>query len=131
MADRVNVSSGTPWEAKYGYSRAVRVGNTVHVAGTTASDEQGQVMSIGDAYGQAVYIFKKIDRALIEAGAAMSDVVRIRMFVTDIGHAEEIGRAHGEFLGEIRPVSTMIEISRLIDDRQLVEIEAEAIIASE
>ena len=130
MAERQNISSGTPWEKKYGYSRAVRVGDTVHVAGTTASDEQGQVHGVGDPYEQARYTFEKIERALNEAGASLSDVVRVRMYVTDISHAEEFGKVHGEFFREIRPVSTMVEISRLIDDEHLIEIEIDAIVGA-
>ena len=128
MSERQNISSGTPWEEKYGYSRAVRVGDTLHVAGTTASDEQGQVMAVGDPYGQAIYIFQKIERALKEAGASMADVVRVRMYVTDISHADDFGRAHGDTFRDIRPVSTMVEISGLIDDEHLIEIEAYAVL---
>ena len=125
---RQNISSGTPWEARVGYSRAVRVSNAVHVAGTTASDAVGQVVAVGDAYGQTKYILEKIQAALEEAEASLNDVVRSRIFVTDLSLWEDIGRAHGEFFGDIRPAATMVEVSRLIDPNHLVEIEVEAII---
>lgn len=125
---RQNISSGAPWESVVGYSRAVRVGNIIHVAGTTATDEQGQVVGVGDPYAQTIQAFKNIERALVQAGATMRDVVRTRMFVTDIEQWQEIGRAHGEFFRDIRPVATMVQVSRLIDPNMLVEIEAEAII---
>lgn len=128
MSERVNIGSGTPWEATTGYSRAVRIGNTVVVAGTTASDEQGQVQSIGDMYGQAIYIFRKIERALQQAGASLNDVVRTRMFITDMSRWEEVARAHGECFATIRPVSTLVEVSKLIDPLHLVEIEVDAIV---
>ena len=127
---RVNISSGTPWEAAVGYSRAVRVGDHVFVSGTTASDENGNVHGIGDAYAQAAYIFRKIERALAEAGATLGDVVRVRMFVTDISRWEEVGRAHGELFANIRPVSTMVEVSKLINPEHLVEIEVDALIGA-
>ncbi len=128
MSNRQNISSGTPWEAVHGYSRAVRVGNSIYVSGTTASDEQGNVMGIDDPYAQTVYIIEKISRALGEAGATLADVVRTRIFVTDIGRWEEVARAHAQFFAEIRPASTMVEISKLVDNRQLVEIEVDAVI---
>lgn len=131
MSQRQNISSGTPWEAVAGYSRAVRVGNIVHVAGTTASDETGAVVSKGDAHGQTMYIFRKIERALNEAGATMADVVRTRMFVTDMRLWEEVARAHGEFFAAVRPASTMVEVSALMSPDHLVEIEVEAIIRVE
>lgn len=127
---RQNISSGTPWEAKVGYSRAVRVGNIVHVSGTTASDEAGNVHGIGDPYAQSVYIFKKIENALTQAGATLADVVRVRMFVTDISRWEEVGRAHGEVFANIRPVSTMVEVRALVSPEHMVEIEVEAIIGA-
>ena len=122
------ISSGTPWEASVGYSRAVRVGNLVFVSGTTASDEDGQTVSVGDAYGQTQFILRKIESALREAGAELTDVVRTRLFVTDIDGWEEIGNAHGEFFSTIRPAATMVEVSRLINPDHLVEIEVDAVI---
>lgn len=128
MAERRNISSGTPWEGKAGYSRAVRYGAAIYVSGTTASDEQGNVMGKGDPYAQAVYIFQKIERALKEAGASMQDVVRTRMFVTDISRWQEVARAHAEFFNNIRPAATMVEVAKLIDPEHLVEIEVDAVI---
>ncbi len=125
--NRQNFSSGGKWEASVGYSRAVRVGNTVYVAGTTAADESGQVE--GDAYAQTVKTLKAIATALEMAGASLENVVRTRMFVTDIRRdGEAVGRAHGEVFHAIRPAATMIEVNRLISDAMLVEIEAEAIL---
>ena len=124
--DRINISSGAPWESVVGYSRAVRVGSTVEVAGTTAVDEQGNVVGPNDPYAQARYALQKIERALIAAGATLQDVTRTRIYVVDIGHWQEIGRAHGEFFRDIRPASTMVEVRRLIDPALLVEIEATA-----
>lgn len=123
---RRNISSGTKWEPVVGYSRAVRVGPHVHVAGTTAVDASGALVGPGDAYAQTAFILQKIGRALEEAGASFSHVIRTRMFVTDISRFEEYGRAHGEVFGSIRPASTMVEVKALVDPRMLIEIEAEA-----
>ena len=127
--NRKNISSGAPWESIVGYSRAVRIGNHIWVAGTTATDEHGRVVGKGNAAEQTRYALQKIERALEEAGAALTAVVRTRMFVTHIEDWEIIGRVHGEFFGEVRPTATMVEVSRLIDVEHLVEIEADAYIA--
>ena len=126
MAERKNISSGAPWESVVGYSRAVRIGNHIWVSGTTATDENGKVVGVGDAAAQARYILQKIERVLKEAGVSIADVARTRMFVTDISQWEAIGRVHGEFFSEIRPVATMVEVSKLIDPDHLVEIEVDA-----
>ncbi|HZN10820.1 MAG TPA: RidA family protein [Blastocatellia bacterium] len=128
MSDRERYSSGTKWEPIVGYSRAVRVGRQVFVTGTTATDEQGEIVGPGDAYAQTVQVIRNIEKALAALGATLADVVRTRIFVTDIARWQEYGRAHGEAFGEIRPCTTMVEVSRLIDDRMLVEIEADAVI---
>ncbi|CAM3627084.1 RidA family protein [Deinococcus frigens] len=124
---RQNIGSSAPWEASVGYSRAVRVNNVVHVAGTTATMD-GEVVGVGDAYEQTRVILGIIGDALRETGASLEDVVRTRIFVTDISRWEEVGRAHGEVFGTIRPAATMVQVSALIDPQHLVEIEAEAII---
>jgi enamine deaminase RidA (YjgF/YER057c/UK114 family) len=124
---RKKISSGSPWENIVGYSRAVRVGNIIEVAGTTAMD--GDILiGKGDLYVQTVFIFKKIEKALVEAGATLADVVRTRMFITDISKWEAAGKAHGEFFKDIKPVSTMVEVSNLINSDLLIEIEVTAIL---
>ena len=125
---RKNISSGAKWEDIVGYSRAVRIGNFIEVTGTTATDGD-KIIGENDAYAQTIFIFNKIKIALEAAGASMSDVIRTRMFVTDISQWEAIGKAHGEFFKTIKPAATMVEVSRLIDDRLLIEIEVSAVIA--
>jgi enamine deaminase RidA (YjgF/YER057c/UK114 family) len=125
---RQNVSSGTTWETIAGYSRAVRIGNWVSVAGTTAADEQTRPVAVGDPYGQTIYILRKIERALIAAGASLDDVIRTRIFVVEHDHWEQVARAHGEIFSQIRPANTLVVVKALIGPEYLVEIEADALI---
>jgi enamine deaminase RidA (YjgF/YER057c/UK114 family) len=126
IKDRQNISSGAKWEDIVGYSRAVRVGTRIYLTGTTATDEQGNIVGENDAYAQTVQTIRNIERALKEAGATLENIVRTRMFVTDITRWQEYGRAHRQFFGDIRPCATMIQIQALIDPKMLIEIEAEA-----
>ena len=129
MNNRQNITTGTQWETLVGYSRAVKIGNWVAVSGTTAVDENGTLVGAGDAVAQTRYILQKIEKALIACGATMGDVIRTRMYVTDITQWEAVGRVHGEFFGEIKPASTMVEVKGLISPDLLIEIEVDAIIS--
>jgi enamine deaminase RidA (YjgF/YER057c/UK114 family) len=129
MTEKQFYFSGAKWEPIVGYSRALRVGNLIVGAGTTATDERGEIVGVGYGYAQTVQVIRNIERALAALGAGLKDVVRTRMFVTDISRWEDYGRAHREFFGEIRPCATMVEVRRLIDDRMLIEIEVDAVLA--
>ena len=129
MSERLRVSSGTIWEQKFGYSRAIRVGNLIAVAGTTAVDEHGTVMGPGDPGAQASFVFQKIGRALAEAGASFEDVIRVRTFVTDISRWEDVARVQGEVFADIRPAATLVEVTALVNKELLVEIEVDAVIS--
>ena len=129
LSDRSNYSSGTPWESIAGYSRAVRVGNIIEVAGTTAVDAEGQVVGAGDIGEQTDYIFNKIRNTLNHAGSKMSDVIRTRMYLTDINDWEAVARVHGDIFSDIKPVSTLVEVSGLIDKELLIEIEVSAVVS--
>jgi enamine deaminase RidA (YjgF/YER057c/UK114 family) len=128
LMNRQKISSGTPWESKVGYSRAVRVGNMVFVSGTLAADDSGAIHGKDDAYAQSVYILRKIEKALAQAGATMRDVVRTRMFITSPDHQDAIGRAHAEFFKDVRPAATMIAGARFVSPDALVEIEVDAVV---
>lgn len=126
MPKRQRISTGTPWEPLVGYSRAVKVGKRIYVSGTTATDEKGEIVGVGSAYAQTVQAIRNIERALKEAGGSLKNVVRTRMFVTDISRWQEYGRAHGEFFGKVRPAATMVEVASLISPKMMIEIEVDA-----
>jgi enamine deaminase RidA (YjgF/YER057c/UK114 family) len=126
LDNRERLSTGSPWEPVVGYSRAVKVGNRIYVAGTTATDARGEIVGVDDAYAQTVQVLANVRSALERLGAGFEHVVRTRMFVTDISRWTEYGRAHGEVFGDVRPAATMVEVSRLIDPRMLIEIEVDA-----